>query len=111
MREKLKEILKRETMAWMDSEMHLADFLCDRLLDAGVLVPPAQLGDTLYAIYEGDEGLTIAPFHVFGLVYERGRWYIIDDCADTVAYGSKDALPTREDAERMLQEIMEGAER
>lgn len=80
--------------------------VADKLSSLGAVVPPARIGDTVYAVIEEfytDESF-IEPWEVRGYSVEEDEIYLVDKCGDTFKVGENYCYLTREEAEAKLRE-------
>ena len=79
------------------------------LLSHGVLVPPVQYGDTVYAVIGDDAAKEmdcdqIEPYTVFGISYAKGIWSVVDYENEEFLVGDDLCLLTLAEAEERLAE-------
>ena len=108
MRDRLTEIVKKSLVKNIDHTHRLAENITDDLLAAGVIVPPCNVGQTVYfsdhekkSVWEGHIGsFSLDAAHLwFNCHYKCGLniWHPIEDFGKIV-------FLTKEEAEKALAE-------
>ena len=98
----LADLIRQDRGACLSYDMALK--IAKELLDAGVLLPPVKMGQTVYAGVVLDDGEdVIEEYTVDGLACIDGEWRVW--CArdrDWYQYGTELCKPTREEAEAAI---------
>ena len=84
---------------------HLLPWVAEHLIEEGVLCPPLQIGQTVYAAYMDDGEPVIEEWTVRGIGIHEGVWYASGADQEEFLVGEWGCLLTREDAEKYLQEM------
>ena len=80
------------------------------LIELGVLMPPAKIGDTVYAVVELEDEPEVYEYVVNGIAYSLGKWLFCENYNEFNELGTQLCLLTREEAEVALETIRRARE-
>ena len=103
MRKRLERVLKDCPSFERYSEGVWLPWIAEHLIEQGVLCPPLQIGQTVFAAYMDEDEPVIEEWVVRGIGIRDGVWYAAGSDPDEFEFGRWGCLPTREEAEQLLQ--------
>lgn len=91
--------------------LHTAESVAEYLISKGVIVPPVNVGDTLYAailpIFDGDPEPYVEEWTATGIAYEGdGKWYVENVDGEMFELGTDLCNLTYEEAKKYINELM-----
>ncbi len=103
MRKRLERVLKDCPGFERYSEGAWFPWIAEHLIEQGVLCPPLQIGQTVFAAYVDEGEPVIEEWVVRGMSFHDGKWYAIGNDPEEFEVGRWGCLLTRAEAERLLE--------
>lgn len=113
MRDRLIELTKASLIRHIDKSCKLAENIVDDLLAEGVIMPPCNIGDTLY--YPAFAINRVLPYKVISIkLNSKGLYVVCENCLSKsqmthrATQIGKTIFLTKREAEKALAEVVNG---